>query len=158
MLNKCVRSFRLALIALSLSTLNLGAIPLITDWLMVRYVLAGTFWVFLIAELVFLACGNRVRKEIEQISPHMKQKRGLGKIGMLCFFQNREATIADTLLLVSAACVVSVSFLRMDSVPLTLVSIVATYLFTHLHCILNGILYKSIKHYKIVIHKRRERK
>lgn len=158
MVNKCVRLFRLALIALGISAFSLFAIPLAKEQKAVQYTLAGVFWLSFMAELVLLAIANGVRKRIDQMSPHMKQKRGFGKIGLLCFIQNREATIVDISLLVSVAYLVSVSFLRVDSVWLILIGIIATYILLHLHGILNGILYKSIKHYQIVIHKRRERK
>lgn len=158
MVNKCVRLFRLALIALGVSALSLFAIPLAKEQKAVQYTLAGVFWLSFMAELILFAIANGVRKRIDQMSPHMKQKRGFGKIGLLCFVQNREATIVDISLLVSVAYLVSVSFLRVDSVWLILIGIIATYILLHLHCILNGILYKSIKHYQIVIHKRRERK
>lgn len=158
MVNKCVRLFRLALIALGISALSLFAIPLAKEQKAVQFTLAGVFWVSFLAELILLAIGNGVRKKIEQISPHMKQKREFGKIGLFCFLQNKEAAVVDILLLVSIIYLAFVSLLRADSTWLVLIGIIASFMSFHLHCILNGILYKSIKHYQIVIHKRRERK
>ena len=158
MVYKCVRLFRLALIALSISALSLFAIPLAKEQKAVQYTLACAFWVSFMAELIFLSISNGVRKKIEQISPHMKQKRGFGKIGLFCFLQNREAIVVDISFVVSVTYLAVVSFLRIDSMWLVLIGIIVSFVSFHLHCILNGILYKSIKHYQIVIYKRRERK
>jgi hypothetical protein len=158
MANKCVRVFRLALISLGISALSICLILLAGEQKTVQYTLAAVFWLSLIAELSFLAIGNRLRKKIEQLNPHMKQRRRALSVGLLCFLQNREAAIADLLLLISIGYAVTISLLRVSSMWLNLIGIVSTYVFFHLHCILNGILYKSIQHYKKVIQKRRGRK
>ena len=91
MVNKCVRLFRWMLIALGISALCLFAIPLVQEQTALQYILAAGFWAALIGELVLLVSGNRVRRQIEKLSPHMKQKRGPGKLGIFCFLQNKEA-------------------------------------------------------------------
>lgn len=158
MVKNCVWLFRMALIALGISAISLCAIPLAKNQTAMQYILAGIFWLFLILELFLLGAGNNLRKKIERTRPHMKQERGLGKIGLFCFAQNREAVMNDILLLISIVYLVTVSLLRVSSVWLMLFGLLAVYVLFHLHCILNGILYKSIKYYQIVIHKRRERK
>ena len=158
MVKNCVWLFRMALMALGISAISLFAIALVENQTAIQYTLAGIFWLSLITELALLGVGNSLRKKIERSRPHMKRERGLGKIGLFCFAQNREAVINDILLLISIAYLVTVSLLRVDSVWLILVGLMTTYVFFQLHCILNGILYKSIKYYQIVIHKRRERK
>lgn len=158
MVKKCMRLFWTALAALGLSSISLFLIPLIEGNKPIQYALAACFWLFLLTELILLGIGNQVRKKIEQFSPHMKCQRGAGRIGLLCFAQNREAIVFDILFVISILYIVTISLLRVDSVWLILIGILATYVSFHLHCILNGILYKSIKSSLRVIHKRRERK
>lgn len=158
MLQKCVILFRLALVAVGISAVSIFLIPQIKGQSLLQYILAGVFWVSFVAELVLLTAGNCVRRRIEQRNPQMKQKKGFGKIGAFCFAQNTEAMISDVMLLVSVLFVSTVLALKIDSMWLMLFGILAVYLSLHLHCILNGILYKSIKYYRAVIHKRREQK
>ena len=158
MVKKCVKLFQWMLITLGISGLCLFAIPLIREKTAVQYILAAVFWSSLIAELALLISGNHVRKQIEKMSPHMKQKRGFGKVGILCFMQNKEAKIVDALLAGFLVYMTAILTLSVDNMWLVAFGITGVYLLFHLHCILNGILYKSIKHYQIVIYKRREQK
>lgn len=158
MVNKCIRLFRGALVALGIGMVCLAVIPMIDSQTKIPYLLAAIFWMSMLAECVLLGCSNHVRRKIEEISPHMKQKRGSGKIGLLCFAQNREAAACDILLLVSILYLAVILLLKINGDWLITVGILAMFLLFHMHCILNGILYKSIKHYQIVIHRRRGRK
>lgn len=158
MAKKCIRLFSFALIALFVSAICLFVIPLVKDQKNVQFVFAGVFWLSIFFELLFIAIGNRVRRKVEIICPQLKQEKGFGKIGIFCFFQNKEAIVVDVLLLIFVAYTFLICFLEVESVWLILIGITTSFVFFHLHCILNGIFYKSIKHYRILIHKRRELK
>lgn len=158
MVYKCIRLFRGALVALGIATLCLMAIPMFGSESMIPYVLAGMFWLSMLAEWILMGIANHIRGKIEKISPHLKQERGFGKIGIFCFAQNREATVCDIALLVSAVILAGLIIFDVKIDGLVITGILATFVFFHMHCILNGILYKSIKHYQKVIHKRRRRK
>ena len=158
MIGKCVRLFWCMLAAVAVSAVCLFMIPMTESLTAPQFALAGIFWASVVAEMVFLVSAGNLRRRIEKNSPHMKQQRGFGKLGIFCFAQNKEAKIVDGLLAAAIVYLVVIGMLHVDSLELVSLGIAGVYLLFHLHCILNGILYKSIKHYQMLIQKRREAK
>lgn len=153
MVGQCVGLFRGALVALTISAASLFAIPLVQNPPLLPFVLAGIFWVSLLAELLLLVLGNRERKNLNQSSRHMKQIGRFRQIGAFCFFQNREAAIVDVLLPIMVVLAISAGLYSPENQWLITAGITAAYVLLHLHCILNGMLYKTIKYHQTATQK-----
>lgn len=76
-----------------------------------------------------------------------RKKVGFGngyKIGLISFFQNKEAKIADLSMIIFAFLVIILLFFRVDSGFIVTVSVALLFLSFIMHCYLNGKNYRYI--------------
>lgn len=103
--------------------------------MMPRIIIAGiAFWVMLIIAVAaqLMLCVS-MRESIK--SDFSTKKR---KIGLICFFSNRYAAVADLLMIVSAV-ILTVSFIFTDASNYFNYIILSVFVFSFsMHCILNG--------------------
>jgi len=103
---------------------------------LLAYILAGTFWLFLILGVVFFLILNRQRKRTVKFAR-------VNGIGLLRFFQNIPAGIFDILLIIGvASLIISLNFIRTLPDILTLIATFITVFSLEMHCMLNGKNYK----------------
>ncbi len=111
------------------------------------YIVGAVFWLSLILGQIIFWIANRERISIE----HNLQKKEIKRLsanypGVLCFFQNREAAVADVTVIISFLLVIAELIFKIKSEWIILSS-VSTLIFSFgMHCILNGINYKYIRY------------
>lgn len=115
-------------------------------------VIAGLlFWLFLILGYVLLAMISKHRKQYEKKAVDFQTNRTRGtenkkKPGVICFFSNKYASIADVVMVISIILTL-VIVLLIPKTPqmLQLLLISLTVFSIHMHCVLNGINFKYIR-------------
>lgn len=110
------------------------------------FVSSGGFWIGLLGTVTMAVKINKARKK----SYRFREKCPASKrIGLISFFQNKEAIIADVGLFVSIAGFV-VTGICSDNIYWLFIFL-ALFVFTFgMHCMLNGINYKYINYSKYV--------
>ncbi len=98
------------------------------------FISGGGFWIGLIGTIAMAVMINNARKR----SDRLRNKRPeVKRVGLISFFQNREATIADISMFVSIVCFI-VTRICMDNIYWLFVFL-ATFVFSFgMHCMLNG--------------------
>ncbi len=101
-------------------------------------IIAITFWVSLVCSQVFfwLVSFNRRKTQTE---------KNKAKIGLISFFQNKEAKIADLSMIFFAIVVIFLIIFNVDSGFLVTASVALLFLSFFMHCYLNSRNYKFIK-------------
>lgn len=143
---------RMTLLIMCIQFLMLFLIPVVnvygTDFQRISsYIVATIFWscLVIIIVLIFKTSGKRrlLEKNIENI--RLKRKY---RLGIISFFKNQEAMIADLILFVSFVfSIVLIAFeINVDWLVYIMISL---FFFTfNLHCLLNGKNYRYLKLYK----------
>lgn len=139
----------LAFATQGLATIALLLIPLFENPDVVNYILAGVFWLAIIAECILFRICTIERMKYEKI--YKIQHRQKLPIGLITFISNAEAVIADTVLLFSALSLTAIAIFQIRSNWFILLVIVLLFLSLNLHCILNGRNYRYYKWYKKAI-------
>lgn len=114
----------------------------------ISYIAGLLFWSGLIMEQVFFYKANSLMKLIEKRL--LKNKMPAYKnaqIGIISFFENREAIIADITLLLSTIFLVILSICRIKDSWLIPIGVAIMFFSFNMHCLLNGKNYKYIKKY-----------
>ena len=140
---KMLRYYTIALIALSLSVFLMPIVNGIkTSTKIPIYMDGALFWIAFISTVRMVVKINRSRRR----SPSFNERYGeLKKLGLIHFFQNKEAVIMDAMMFVSLIAFIVVRFLRWSTTVCFL--FVSMFLFSFgMHCMLNGINYIYIKH------------
>lgn len=115
-------------------------------------VLTGVlFWMFLILGYIALAVisGHRksYQKRIDNPDSNKRSNRETKKRpGIICFFVNPKATVADVVMIISF--IINLVFIFIPSVNQVIaVIMIAVFAFAvHMHCILNGVNFRYIAH------------
>ena len=110
------------------------------------YLIALLFWGSIIAEIVFSRRCRKTRKAMEyRLFKHKPLRYSYP--GVISFFKNREATVADIVLFASAICIAVLIWLHVKIGWLILGGISLFFLSFNLHCSLNGRNYRYYKAY-----------
>lgn len=105
------------------------------------YISGGLFWLGLIGTIVMAVVINNHRKRNSKLS---KTAGSDGQLGLIHFFQNKEASVCDVIMIASLVCFIGSTMIRVDQVVQFI--LLATFIFSFgMHCMLNGINYKIIK-------------
>lgn len=147
------KEFYISLVSLGVSALSLLFIPLVNlngsgATKFFAYVIGAVFWIGLIIEQIFIWKINSNRHLLENRIRRNGGRTLKGKIGVVSFFRNKEAFIADIVLFVSAIAVAVISIFKIKVEWLLIICVVILFVSFNLHCILNGINYSYIKSYK----------
>lgn len=120
--------------------------PLFKGWM--TYMIGALFWLGVILEQVFLWMANADRKSIERRLRRMNTHTySSSPVGVLTFFQCREAVVTDIALFVFAITVTLLSVFKCRESWIIILCISFLFLSFNLHCFLNGKNYKYIKSY-----------
>lgn len=99
--------------------------------------MAGAFWLTTVLAYVFLFLFSRKRKK----SDPKQEKTGIARWGLLRFFSNRPAMLADLLMLASLVAFVVLELLSVEGMAVYVI-FASFVLFLQLHGLLNGVNYR----------------
>ena len=140
------RLFRVTLFFLCLFAGNLALFPTAAmrrlegnSFLLV--VCGALFWVTAALSVVFFIWTERLRRKLDNTA--WKESGGRRRPGLLCFFQNRAAAVADVLLLLFAAVFLFGRLFQKTSAVL-FPTIAALLMLIFLHAMLNGRNYRFL--------------
>ena len=111
------------------------------------YILAALFWICIVIEGVFVHMATQERKWMERKRFRSRTLK-YSQPGVISFFKNCEASIADVVLFTSATLVVVLAWTQIKTVWMIMTGISILFLSFNLHCILNGKNYRYLKLYK----------
>ncbi len=107
-----------------------------------------TFWVSAIVGYTLLIFANRERKKF--IFNKLDRDFSMNfKIGILSFFSNIPASVADAMLIGSSFAFIVIRFTNWQSEYISYVLLFILFLSFNMHCIFNGRIYKIIKYKRI---------
>lgn len=140
-------SFALILIATML-IISIIFIKLIDNELTFKKVIALLFWLCVIFEQIFFWLSNNKRKKLEnQLINEDKLIVNYLQPGLVSFFRNKEATVAD-IAFISSSVLLTVLSVNSSKIGWLILSTVAMVFLTfNLHCLLNGKNYFFVKRY-----------
>ncbi len=147
-----------------MSALALAIMPFITlDGSAVQKgvatVIALMFWLGLVGEILFFVLADKQCKMIEQRL--IKKRRRSFKdvrIGIISFFTEPEAVVADAIAILSLIALILLSVLQVTNEGLMIAVLVTFYISFHLHCFLNGKNYKYLKEFQKYFKKQGDKK
>lgn len=111
-------------------------------------VFAVLFWMCLILYTVSLMLSSKERQKIEKSKFRVKKLKK-NHIGVIKFFQNKEAVIFDVLLFISTALIIVSIITKTEFEWLIAISLFLWFISFNLHCLFNGKNYMYIKAYEI---------
>ena len=149
--NRFKRDFIASIICPIVGCISLYFVPLVNingkaAQAMGAYLIALLLWGSIIAEIVFSHRCRKTRRAMEYCLFQYKPLRS-SYPGVISFFKNREAMVADITLFVSAVFVAALLWLQWTSKWMILVGISLFFLSFNLHCLLNGRNYRYYKAY-----------
>jgi len=106
------------------------------------YIAGATFWFGLLGVIVMALVINSARKRSQRFN---KLYPGLKQLGVVHFFRNKPAVIADLVMFVSIIGFIIATSLRAKLLLSFLLLAISVFSFG-MHCMLNGINYKYINH------------
>lgn len=96
------------------------------------FISGGCFWIGLIGTILMGVKINRFSKKI-----YKNKSYEIKKLGLICFFSNKKATITDIVMFVSVVCFIVIK-ICIDNIYLLFTS-VSLFVFSFgMHCMLNG--------------------
>lgn len=107
---------------------------------------AALFWLGLIVEIVLFVIADKKRCIVEksrEMQGYRKNKKALP--GVLSYFSNREAVIADMMALISFIAVILMILLKVTNVWVFVIIAAIFFLSFNFHCFFNGRNYKVLK-------------
>lgn len=111
------------------------------------YIVALLFWLSIIAEVILAIYSTRIRKKVGcELNGH-DAVEGFGP-GIILFFKNKEAVVADIVLFVSVLLLGIILWMNMKIGWLIIGNVSFLVLSFNLHCILNGRNYRLLKSFK----------
>lgn len=121
--------------------------------------IALLFWSGLATEIVFFVLANKKCNEIEErlVKKGSKSFKG-AKLGVISFFQYREAMVADVLAALTLIIMVLLIALKVTNDWLFVIIAVIFFYSFNLHCFLNGRNYKYLKEIQKFIKKQGAKK
>ena len=108
-------------------------------------VLGSIFWLTMIAGYILLIIANAERRRFIKLKMHEDYKMGC-RIGILTFFDNPLAIAADSICFASLAFFGVLLFLQKTDMYVSYILLFLFSLSFHMHCILNGRIYKITKY------------
>lgn len=148
MLKKLKIWFVLSLTFMLVQSVCLLVIPVLEIDNELNTVFAVLFWVCLILCIASVMLSSKERQKIEK-SKFKVKKLKKNHVGILKFFQNKEAVIFDVLLFASAALIIVLTIMKTEFEWLIAVGLFLWFISFNLHCLFNGKNYIYIKAYEI---------
>lgn len=135
-------SFRLLIVSivfLSISAISIALIPLYNllgndKTNPISYIGTALLWIGIIGGYVALFMFFRKHRGL----------RAKGRIGVITFFRNRYASIADVIFIISLVLIVVLALLRTGSVVIYSLLFGIVFLLFNFHCIFNGRVYHTL--------------
>lgn len=113
-----------------------------------------TFWISALIGYAFVIAANSVRKQITRLLSGSHAFLN-GKIGVIMFFSNAYATIADVILIISFVTFVLINFSELNTSYLAYVFLFLLIFSFNMHCLFNGKIFEMIRASKKITHTRR---
>lgn len=111
------------------------------------YILAAMFWISVVTEVFLVELSTYERRWIERRGYRSNELR-YSKLGVISFFKNPEAVVADIVLFISVIVVWIAAWLQIETEWVIIAGVSVLVLSFNLHCILNGKNYRYIKNMK----------
>lgn len=112
------------------------------------YAVGALFWVGILCGIVFLVLTGKQRKQIETV---LREKGGQAPekapLGVVSFFRNRAALIADIIFFLAVIAFVLLFVFQIHNAWAVIAALEILFLSFVMHCFLNGKNYKYIKAY-----------
>lgn len=108
------------------------------------FLLAVLFWICITLEIFFTFRCKRERRYLERRHYRRRWMRHMYP-GVISFFKNFEATVADIALFVTAVLTVIFNWIRLSSTLISIGCMAILFLSFNLHCLLNGKNYRYKK-------------
>lgn len=112
------------------------------------YILAALFWICIAIECIFVRLSTQERRWMERRGFRNRALKH-SSAGVISFFKNLEATVADAVLFVSVILVVILVWTQVKTGWVIMAGISVLFLSFNMHCILNGKNYRYIKAYRL---------
>ena len=148
MLKSLKTCFVLSLALVFIQSVCLLVIPVLEIDNVMNTVFAVLFWASLILYIVSVMLSSKERQKIEKSKFRVKKLKK-NHIGILKFFQNKEAVIFDVLLFISTAVIIVSLLFKTEFVWLIAIGLFLWFISFNLHCLFNGKNYIYIKAYEI---------
>lgn len=148
MLKRLKTWFVLSLVFVFIQSICLLIITVLETDNALNNVFAILFWICLALYIVSVILSSKERQKIEKSKFKVKNLKK-NHIGILKFFQNKEAVIFDVLLFISTALIIFPLLLKIEFVWLIAVGLFLWFISFNLHCLFNGKNYTYIKVYEI---------
>lgn len=152
MFEKFKREFCMSIIFSFIMSISILFIP-ITDVFsenvgkIMFYVIGVVFWLSLVVSQVFFWIANRERRLLaNKLSKKEIEKLNTNRVGLFETFQNRKATIADSIAILSLLLVAVALIFKIKNEWIILISVSLLIFSFNMHCIFNGVNYRYI-HY-----------
>lgn len=113
-----------------------------------------TFWLSALIGYAFAIAANSVRKQIMHLLSGSHTFLD-GKVGVISFFSNIYASIADVILIISFVSFVLINFSELNTSYLAYVFLFLLVFSLNMHCMFNGKIFKMIQASKKITHTRR---
>lgn len=139
--------FVLSLVFVLVQSVCLLVIPILEIDNVLNAIFAVLFWVCLILYIASVMLSSNERKKIEKSKFRVKKLKK-NHIGILKFFQNKEAVIFDVLLFISTALIIVSVIMKTEFEWLIAVGLFLWFVSFNLHCLFNGKNYTYIKAYE----------
>lgn len=140
--------FNLSLVFVFIQGVCLLVIPVLEIDNVLNTVFAVLFWMCLILYIVSVILSSKERQKIEKSKFRVKKLKK-SHIGVIKFFQNKEAVIFDVLLFISTALIIVSIIMKTEFEWLIAVGLFLWFISFNLHCLFNGKNYIYIKAYEI---------
>ena len=141
----CLYSGFLFLCALAIALMPIGSTMKDKSMLMMYFSGAG-FWIGLLGTIFMALRINHCRKANHRFSEVLGNRK---QLGLFHFFQNTEAMIMDSVMILSVITLIIAKFLNADLQ--IIYAIIAVFIFSFgMHCMLNGMNYIYINYSKFV--------
>ena len=110
----------------------------------IKLLLGLVFWLSAIAGYALVVMANSERKRLinQKIDGNVKTNH---RLGIVSFFTNAPATVADVIMIISLLLFVVVNFTKWKYEYISYIILFVFIFSLHMHCMFNGIIYKAIK-------------
>ena len=116
-----------------------------------------TFWISALSGYTFIFIANRIRKKIMgQITSDYAILRG--RPGIICFFSNIYATVADTAMFLSFVLFAVVNFTELKTSYWAYIFLFLLIFSLHMHCLFNSKIFKLLQLLKVFKNTKRGKK
>lgn len=121
------------------------------------YMIAGIFWLGIIAGVLFLTLTIKEKNyAVKKIKKRGNRVRKFKNIGIISFFRNNIASVADIFLLLMIILLIVLIIFKVNIEWLVILNIVFLYLSIILHSFFNGKNYRYIKYFEKITENAKE--